>query len=145
MKKRTAFLGIIILMLSLTTLGQTKENSPTRDKNSQTQVDLQRAIKLDKDSKTEEVTITIKPNTQRFQIVISSLVSNGKLTIELYDPKGTKQGNFTVGTQLTSSKQEKVQGNIRKSLKEPQAGQWKVKIIPDGATGDIRIQTGVIE
>lgn len=145
MKKRTAYLIICALIFSVTVFGQNHEKNVSSSKESETKVDLQRTIRLEKDSKPEEIIINIKQKTQRFELMINSSVSYGKLTIEVYDPNDTKQGNFTVGTQFNSEKIEMVNGNIRKSLNEPQTGNWKVKIIPSDATGQIRIQTAIVE
>lgn len=145
MKKGTAYLIICALIFSVTVFGQSHETKVTSSKSAETKVDLQRTIRLEKDSKPEDIIINIKQKTQRFELMINSSVSIGKLTIEVYDPNDTKQGNYTVGTQLNSNKKEMVNGNIRKSLNEPQTGNWKVKIIPSDATGNIKIQTAIIE
>lgn len=145
MKNKTAYLIICALIFSLTVFGQNQEKDLASPKDSETKVNLERTIMLEKDSKPEEIIINIKQKTQRFELMINSSVSYGKLTIEVFDPNDTKQGNFTVGTQLNSQKKEMVNGNIRKSLNEPQIGNWKVKIIPSDATGQIRIQTAIIE
>ena len=162
MKKRAVYLIICIFLVPLASFGQIVSSS------SETKVELQRTIQLKNDSKTEEIIIDIKPKTLKLAMWINSSVTHGTLTIEVYDPKGTKQGNYTIGTQLISGKyssctndgqpqligkysngqlklisekKEIVQGNIRKSLVEPQFGKWIVKIIPTDVTGNIRIQT----
>ncbi len=145
MKKQTAYLIISVLLFTLTALGQNQENDVPSLESSITSVNVNRSIKLDNDSKTEEIIIDIKQNTKKYALLINSSVSDGKLTIEFYDPNGTKQGNFTISTQLDSEKNEKVSGNINKSLTEPQAGKWKIKIIPANATGNINISTAIIE
>ncbi|MCU4177049.1 hypothetical protein [Carboxylicivirga sp. N1Y90] len=158
MKKRTSYLIIGILFISLTALGQTKEEAffSGKDYNakekiffspqgSRTKVDMERTIELEHDSKTEEVFIEIKEKDQQLLLVISSSVRDGKLTIELYDPNNTKQGNYTIETQLQSKKKEQVNGNIRKAINEPQSGNWRVKIIPKDVTGDVKIVTVINE
>jgi len=145
MKKRTAYLIISALLFSITAIGQSVEITETSSSSRDTKISLQRSIKLDKDSKPEEVIISIKPNTLQIDIFISSSVSEGRLLIELYDPNNTRQGNFTLGTQLSSVKNEVVNGIFQKSLKEPQAGNWKIKISPTKASGEIRISKNVFE
>lgn len=154
MKKRTFYLIIGILFFSLAASAQTKEEKikaffEGRDietpKKSETKVDMARTIQFENDSKAEDIFIEIKEKTQRLQLVISSSVRAGKLTIELYDPNGIKQGYFTIETQLKSEKKEQVNGNISKSIIEPQFGKWWVKIIPRDVTGDVRIHTAIIE
>lgn len=129
------------LFVSIEVLGQSVDNDVLLENESHTKVDLQRKIKLENDSKPVEVLITIKDNTQRFEFRISSSINSGKLTIEVYDPFGTRQGYFAVGNQLNSEFEEEANGSIRKSLFEPQSGEWKLKIIPKEATGTIRIAT----
>jgi len=155
MKKRKSYLIIGILFISLTASGQkaffegrvieTNEKEFFSPKNSETKVNMVRTIQLENDSKTEDVFIEIKEKTQKLQIMISSSVKGGKLTIELYDPNDMKQGNFTIETQLKSEKKEQVNGNINKSIIEPQFGKWWVKIIPKDVTGDLKINTAIIE
>ncbi len=161
MKKRTFYLIIGILFISFAASGQTKEEKEKAffegrvietnemnffsPKNSQTSVDMARTIRLEDDSNAEDIFIEIKEKTQKLQLEISCSVKGGKLTIELYDPNGIKQGNFTIETQLKSEKEEKVNGNISKSIIEPQFGKWWVKIIPIEVTGDVKINTAIIE
>lgn len=145
MKKKAFCFIVCVFFVSLSTMGQNQKTDDTSVKKSETKVDLQRTIRLEKNSKSEEIIIEIKQETKRFELFIQSTVNNGKLTIEVYDPNDTRQGNFTVGTQLNSEKKEVANGNIRKSLVEPQAGKWKVKIFPVEASGNINIRTAVIE
>lgn len=145
MKNLKAYFIISVFIFSFTAFGQSQENKDSSSKSSETKFELQRTIKLEKDSKTEEVIIPIKQKTQKFELMINSSVTIGKLKIELYDPNDIKQGNFTVGTQLNSEKKEIVNGHIQKSLKEPLSGNWKVKIIPTDATGSVKIQILIFE
>ncbi|MBN1926523.1 MAG: gliding motility-associated C-terminal domain-containing protein [Prolixibacteraceae bacterium] len=144
--KTITFILCIFVCLSTTTLsGQVQKNKVSSYKNQETKVDLQRNIRLENDSKPEEIIINIEKGARGFELMISSQVKIGKLTIEVFDPNGIKEGTFSVGTQLNSEKQEIANGNIRKSFTEPLSGNWKVKIIPTKATGNIRIQTAVSE
>jgi hypothetical protein len=145
MKKRTAYLIFSAILLSLTAFGQSQEFKEPSSKNSETKVNLKRSIMLEKDSKPEEITINIQQKTLQVDIFISSSVTEGRLLIELYDPNDTKQGNSTLGTQLNSEKREVVNGIFQKSLKEPQPGNWKVKIFPSEASGNINISTNIFE
>lgn len=141
MKKQSVILFVSLFMYSLTAYGQSQVNSVDASNHSETLMDLQRSIILENDSDSKEIMINIAEKTNRFDLLISSAVSKGQLEVEFYSPDNKKQGNFTVGTQLNSIKKEMVKGSIRKSLNEPQAGQWIIKIIPTGASGKIEIQT----
>lgn len=145
MKKLKLFVLLGALLFTGNVFGQALYKKPAPTTKSETNVSVERNIRLENDSKQHEVLINIKPKTQKLDLLISSSVNKGKITIEIYDPSGVKQGNFTVETQIGTAKEEVVNGNIRKSLFEPEAGIWKVKIIPAEATGKIRIQTAVVE
>ena len=113
MKKRAV---LLVFLISLTTFAQ-KQNKET--------------------NKTE-----INQSTSfKFELMIETSVSSGKLTIEIYDSNEKKQGTFSVGTQLNIQNFEYAHGKINKSLIEPKAGNWKIKIIPINAIGSIQIKT----
>jgi hypothetical protein len=132
MKKTTwLIIGFILIYAS----------STAQKPDSFAKTNLEREISLKNDSKTEEITITIEQGTKLFELMINSSIKSGKLTIEIFDPSGTKQGNFSVETQLGSDKNEQVVGNFHKSLKEPQSGNWRIKIIPVMANGLLSIRT----
>lgn len=124
-----------------------------------TNVTLQRTISLPGDSKTEEIIVNVDEKLiYLLELSIKSTVSLGKLSIEIYDPKGEKHGNFTVGNQLnsentisikkqegvTSGKSEIVNGTINKIIREPMIGNWIIKIIPNKARGRINIQSNYL-
>lgn len=143
MKKQTAYLIFSLLLITGSLLGQNqnKEIATT----TQTNFSTQRDILLENDSKSKEVKINVQPNIKKLEVVIRSSVTKGKIKIELYNPKGVLKGSFVLETQVSTAKDEIVRGNIRKHLTEPQAGEWKVKIIPTAATGRITIKSVTIE
>jgi len=136
MKKKTVLL-IYVLFVSLSIFAQ-NENKQT---NQTTNFNFQRTIKLEQNSKEEVVVINIEKQTKRFDFKIDTSVSSGKLTIEIYDSNGKKQGTFSVGNQLNLQNAERAEGNINKSLVDPQSGDWKIKIIPIKVDGMIQINT----
>ena len=136
---------ICFFLISISVLGQNYANEDSVNQESWTKVDLRRTVQLEDDSKPFEVIINIKTNVQRFEFMITSSVRSGKLSIEVFDPSGIRRGNFSVGTQLNSKIEETATGNIKKSLFEPQPGDWKIKMIPTDGTGTIRIGTALRE
>jgi len=140
MKNQAAFTLIAVLLLAVPVFAQNGKSKQSSMQQEST-LDLHRTINLENDSKPAEIAITVKSGIRRFSLSINTQVSEGKLTIEVYDPNNTKHGTFTVGTQLDSEKKELVRGNMEKSWIEPFGGDWKVKIIPSEATGRIEIQT----
>lgn len=117
------------------------QNEKTKPTVTFTRVTFERNITLNNDSKPENVTVTIEPGTETIDLMISSTIETGKLKIELLNPAGIKQGNFTVETQLNGNKRERVAGKLQKSLEEPQPGDWKIKIVPTAVKGSVQIQT----
>ena len=145
MSTKSIYLVLSLILSSQLVFGQQLSGYMSTTEASKTAMDLQRSILFENDSKSEEIILEVNPSTKRFDLSINATINIGELTVEVYDPQNTKQGNFTVQTQLSSNKEELVTGNFRKSLREPQSGQWKVKIIPDKATGKMNIQTAIIE
>lgn len=84
---------------------------------------------------------------ENLSMTIESHNYEGELTIELYDPQGEKQGNFTVGSPTFSGKKdeskvpprESVRGSLSKKIANPIKGEWIVKLIPKNSTGSIEI------
>lgn len=139
MKKRAV---LLVFLISLTTFAQKQNNETNKNEiNQSTNFNFQRTIQLDEHKKNEEIIIKIEKQTKKFELMIDTSVTSGKLTIEIYDSNEKKQGTFSVGTQLNIENSERAQGNINKSLIDPQAGNWKVKIIPFNAKGMIQIST----
>ncbi|WP_434035711.1 hypothetical protein [Formosa sp. 4Alg 33] len=139
MKKRAV---LLVFLISLTTFAQKQNNETNKTEiNQSTRFNFQRTIQLDEHKKNEEIIIKIEKQTKKFELMIDTSVTSGKLTIEIYDSNEKKQGTFSVGTQLNIENSERAQGNINKSLIDPQAGNWKVKIIPINAKGMIQINT----
>ena len=136
--KNTLSLSIGIMLMCVTAWAQNEKTRPTV---TFTRVTFERNIVLDNDSKPEDVIVTIEPGTKEIDLVISSTIEAGEVIIELSDPGGIRAGNFTVGTQLDTKKQERVAGKLQKSLDEPQPGNWKIRIAPTAAKGSVKIQT----
>ncbi|HMR56155.1 MAG TPA: hypothetical protein PLM56_07245 [Cyclobacteriaceae bacterium] len=149
MKTRAVYLITSLLVASMAAFGQTTKEKATPQTNesgksfASSVTTLERNFKLDKNSKTEEIVIDIPPKATKFDLKVWSSVSNGKLTIEIYDPNGVKLGNYTVGLQAGSEKE--TSGRINKYFKEPLPGAWKIKIVPVETTGSIWSEVMIYE
>ena len=143
MRKEIAFLISCMLLIGVTTHGQEINVDSIQD--SRSSLDVVRDISIREDSKPGEIFINIDKTTAEFDMHISSQVSKGELTIEVYDSLGKKQGNFTIETQYDSMDRESVSGAFKKSWKNIPAGQWKLKIIPSVANAEIHIVTSKID
>jgi hypothetical protein len=82
-------------------------------------------------------------------LMIRATIFEGELTIELYDAKGEKQGNFFIANQAQLAKpdtikrpiSETVKGEISKKFENPIKGEWIVRIIPKNAGGFLEINS----
>jgi hypothetical protein len=80
---------------------------------------------------------------------ITSTLFTGDLTIEFYDSKGEKQGNFSLANQAVLAKpdsikrplNETVRGEITRNFENPGRGEWVVKLIPKNACGFLEINS----
>ena len=142
MKKVILLVPILIVIHGIIWAQSAKKSNEV---NSQTEIKLERTIKLMNDSKPEEIEINIDKESDKFELKIYCTVGFGSVSIEIYDASGKKQGNFSVSTQLSTDKNERVDGQYSKSLTDPDPGAWKVKIIPDKAEGRISIQTSLTQ
>jgi hypothetical protein len=140
MRNKAIYLSICVSLTTVAGWGQQSDQVNVGSSKFQTRVDLHREIKLDNTSESEDIILNIDVGVDRLEVIISSIITSGNLKIELFDPKGASQGTFSVGTQL-AKKIERVKGNINKSLNDPQAGVWKVTVVPKYATGNLVIQT----
>lgn len=141
MKNRTILLTVTLL-LSFTTFVQAQNNQTIKtEKKQSTEFKFLRSIQLEDCKKNEKIIITIAEHTKEFELMIETSVSSGKLRVEIYDTNDKIQGNFSVGNQLGFENAEHAQGWINKSLIEPEAGDWIVKIIPINAKGMVLINT----
>jgi hypothetical protein len=85
-----------------------------------------------------------------FNLRITSTLFSGDLTVELYDSKGEKQGNFSLANQAILAKpdsvkrplNETVRGEITRNFENPGKGEWVVKLLPKNASGFVEINSG---
>ena len=108
---------------------------------------ITRTIHLDESSKTKEINLEVNEDVVCLQIGLISTIESGALTIEIYDPNGDKQGNFSVESDLSSSSssagknKDLVCGQLNKTIKDPMKGNWTVKLKPKKVTGEIMINS----
>ena len=106
-----------------------------------TSFNIHRTIELKNDSENKEVIIEVNEKDCRFNLRVNSLAQAGEIRIEIYDPEGKKQGNFSVGCEIDSkNSNETVNGMIAKLIENPTLGKWKVKILPKNASGKVMVE-----
>jgi hypothetical protein len=141
--------SILIILSKSFACGQWGPGQPQID---HTTFNLSRTIRLSQESEKLEILLPVSGPIVAFSIKISSEIFEGELTIEIYDPNGEKQGNYSIDNQISlkpnkidkSDKprtKEIVSGKISKSVEYPINGKWKVLIIPKNAIGEIVIES----
>ena len=124
---------ILLIFVSFSAVAQKSCNSNNTTRN----------ITLDGSSDTENIKLEVADNVKDLHLGINSTISSGYLTVEIYDPKGGKQGYFSVESQMSSGakKKEEVCGQMNKQINEPMKGEWTVKLIPKNVKGKISIMS----
>ncbi|WP_299116638.1 hypothetical protein [uncultured Winogradskyella sp.] len=103
-----------------------------------------RTIQFDGSSEQQAIIIDVSKDTNKMHVSINSTVKSGYLTVELYDPKGNKKGNFSIESQVnTSEKKEQVCGQMQKHIEDPVNGKWTVLLVPNKVIGDVSICTSL--
>ncbi len=166
MKLKNRVLNVVILFTILlfashSTYGQTNTNSNTNKNvnvkhsshsdhsshsNHCSTVSLKKQIKLtDFDSEKRDIKLSIAKNTSRVSLNVNCLIEVGELTVEVYNSKGKKQGDFSVeGASKAKYKKgntEPVEGQINFDTSSPVEGDWVIKIIPKQAIGKIMVRS----
>ncbi len=110
-------------------------------------VSLTRSIKAfyKSESKKSEYKISMTEDHNILKVTINSSFSEGVVVVEIIDPKGEKQGSFTLkrdepivnGDNTSSS--EVVDGFITKLFRFPIKGEWIIRSLPTAATGNMEI------
>lgn len=112
---------------------------------------------LKQSSKPSEAFIDVK-KTKNLVLKISTSLIEGRFKLEIYDPTGKKRKkdliidsrlvsnliNFShtkdlAETDSVKDTKPKTVGNIYMALRKPKSGQWRVKIVPVEATGNVQI------
>ena len=90
-----------------------------------------------------EITVESTSDYNYFVFNIHCELTEGQVTIDIIDPKGNKQGSFTVKTDdgtitgRNTSTEDSVRGTLTKIVPYPMKGEWKIKVNPSSAVGDL--------
>ena len=104
-----------------------------------------RSLGFQNESKKSEVKITMTNEYNYLGISIRSKFIKGTLVVEIFDPKGDKQGSYTLKTEETvvlgenTISGEQVSGEFDKYFKFPINGEWIIRAVPTSATGTIEL------
>ena len=104
-----------------------------------------RTLYFTNESKKSEVKITMTDDYNYLGISIRSEFNQGKIVVEIIDPKGEKQGSYTLKTEEqvvlgdNTKSTEDVSGEFDKYYKFPISGEWIIRAVPTAATGNIKL------
>jgi len=139
MTKSIKLRAVIILLLLLGPIAMAQQDC--------TDFSITRTIHLNESSNTKEIKLEVNDDVKCLQIGLISTIESGALTIEIYDPNGDKQGNFSMESDLSSNSssagknKDLVCGQLNKTIKDPMKGNWIVKLKPKKVTGEIMINS----
>lgn len=108
-------------------------------------------IKLNGETETKEVKMPLRDSLSTVNIIATAMIGSGSIDLEIYDPAGKKQGNFSLAceTDNVSKKKltlkdidesdQKALGNLYRTVKNPLKGAWIAKVTNNGAFGTIQL------
>jgi hypothetical protein len=146
---------IFALLLTLTTVSYTDGQVDSLKQ----KIYSMNSVKLNGETDIKEIRLPLRDSLSFVNITIFSIIGSGELSVEIYDPIGVRQGNFSLSCQnnpelLNKIKGAKVSvkeidesdgkamGNLNKTVKNPARGFWITKIRSIGAVGSVQIQLG---
>ena len=104
-----------------------------------------KAYELDKVSGKIEFIQKVNEEFNYLRIKTEGKFSRGNILIELIDPSGKLERNFTIeagnkGVENTRpDRMGAVSGQMQKAFRNPSEGEWLVRISPDEASGSLKI------
>ena len=116
---------------------------------SKTQLQVQREsqVRFEYESTPTEIKIKATEEYNYLGINIRTQLNAGMVNIEIFDPKGNRQGIYTVVADETVESGDKtmitntVSGSIAKQFRNPAKREWKVKATPAKAFGNVSVVT----
>jgi len=137
MKKliRNAALPVMMLMaVSVTSSGQ-----------EYIKLERSKTLHLDNNSEKTEMPIKVTVEYNYLRVKIQGQIHKGDILIELIDPDGEVQRDFKIEAGSAAAEgidlgdKGYVASEIEKSYREPERGNWTVRIRAENATGQVRI------
>ena len=128
--------SILILFLSITSFGYGQE---------EVKINRRKNLYFKGESENAEVKINSTKDYNYLNINLNCSLSEGKVTIEIINPKGEKQGAFTIKTDeapmagKNTESDQSVNGSMSKVFGKPVLGEWIIKASPSEAAGSLNI------
>ncbi|MCD4731720.1 MAG: hypothetical protein K8R74_14030 [Bacteroidales bacterium] len=119
-------------------------------------------LNLEQNSKIEEAFVNVERNAKSLFLNVKGSLKKGRLKVQIYDPKGNKwkkelivdsryvdevfkyttdKKYIPVPDLILHSKQPTLVyvGRFGIAINRPKSGQWKVKIVPEKAIGNVQV------
>ena len=132
--KITTLITLMLLLLTNFSLGQET-----------IKINRSRTLNLKEESQKSEVKIEITDEYNYLRIEINGHFNQGKTHLEIIDPEGNIKGQFTIKSETPAilggktTTTENVSASMLKSFRYPIKGDWKIKVTPTHANGNIKI------
>lgn len=101
---------------------------------------VHKRVLLSNESKAQTVKFEVPEGAYNLQLEVSAQIFVGKLEVVLYDPKGKKMGKLSLGSDEASANQFE-DGKLDLIFDNAQKGEWKVKITPTKAEGQVDVNS----
>jgi len=132
--KNSACLIVLLLAASFTGYGQ-----------EYIKLERSKTITLSKESRQKMVTVKVDPMYNYLRIKTECELTRGNIMIELVDPSGRLQRNFSIeggivkGENIRTDRMGAVAGQMQKAFRNPTEGEWSVRISPGEASCSLRV------
>ena len=132
--KSTACLIILLLGVSVTSSGQ-----------EYIKLERSKTLQLSNESSENEIIVKVTDEYNYLRIKTEGEFTKGSILIELIDPSGNISRNFTIdagnndSAKVRPDRMGAVSGQMQKAFRNPDKGNWLVRITPGEATGNLRI------
>lgn len=109
------------------------------------QMERSKIITLSTESDKSEVKIPVSDAYNYLKIKVEGQFKQGDVLIEIVDPNGVIKKDLSIKSEVNDSKgnksttRESVNGEMEKTCRNPDKGDWLVRITPKKGVGQIRI------
>lgn len=137
--KKTA--AIIILLAIVITVSSGQEYI---------RLERSKTLQLSKKSEKTEVIIKVTGDYNYVRIKVQGQVHKGDILVELIDPAGEVRRDFTIKTGSAAAQgislgaKGYVAGEMEKAYRDPENGNWLVRVTPEDAEGQLKVYSLLI-
>lgn len=126
-----------------------KRKSSNQDSVPQKVNKISKTIELSGETIKKQILIAVSEKDSQLTIDISTIITDGGLKVEIYDPSGEKLDNCSVDCKDSKGKEDKLNEpskiesascSLSKSFNPPMRGEWKIIIKSEKAKGTLKIE-----